>query len=402
MNPLLPDAPWRHQAGLDQLFDALDAHSGMIRYVGGAVRDALLGEEVKDVDIATPFTPTEVMTRLGDAGIRFVPTGIEHGTVTAVIAGAPFEITTLRRDVSTDGRRATVAFSTDWREDAARRDFTINALFADPLTSMIDDYHGGIPDLEQGRVRFIGRAVDRIAEDHLRILRYFRFLARYGKGEPDEEAVAACIGQSNSLMALSRERIADELMKLLALPDPTDALKLMIAGNILKPVLPEIEAAGLERLCRLSGRERSAGVDPSAIRRLGALLPPDPLQGEAVAARLKLSNKARRRIAMALSRPGPEPARTLAYRLGTEGAIDQILLNPDRDVADVREIIDWNVPALPIGGGVMISLGIPTGPDVARSLRMVEEQWISEGFPDESRTREIAAQTVSKFQRARQ
>lgn len=181
MTAYLPDADWRHRPGLDGLLAALGAEQGLARYVGGAVRDGLLGLPVNDLDIATALEPQEVMERLKAAGIKAVPTGIDHGTITAVIGGWPVEITTLRRDVSTDGRRATIAYTTDWREDAARRDFTINALYADPHTHEVTDFFGGVDDLAAGRVRFIGSAAERIAEDHLRILRYFRFLARFGR-----------------------------------------------------------------------------------------------------------------------------------------------------------------------------------------------------------------------------
>ena len=220
MSVVLPDAPWRHRPGLDNLLTALDAAGGKARYVGGAVRDGLLGLAVNDLDIATTLAPQDVLDRLKAAEIKAVPTGIDHGTITAVIAGWPVEITTLRRDVSTDGRRATVAYTDDWREDAARRDFTINALYADPLSGEIADYFGGVADLEARRLRFIGDADARIAEDHLRILRYFRFLARYGDDELDNMAYAACVSAANSLMALSRERIADELLKLLGVAAP--------------------------------------------------------------------------------------------------------------------------------------------------------------------------------------
>ena len=201
--------------GCSGCLNALGAEEGLTRYVGGAVRDELLRLPVSDIDLATRIPPDEVIRRLEEAKIKAVPTGIEHGTVTAVSDGHPFEITTLRRDVSTDGRRATVAFTDDWEEDAARRDFTINALSADPLTGELFDYFGGLADLERRHIRFIGDPLQRIAEDHLRILRFFRFHARFDAGEPDVAALEACTARANDLMALSRERIADELLKLL-------------------------------------------------------------------------------------------------------------------------------------------------------------------------------------------
>ena len=400
MSERLPDAPWRHRAGLDTLLAMLG--EGNARFVGGAVRDALLGLPVNDIDIATPLLPQQVIERLSPA-IKTVPTGIDHGTVTAILDGAPIEITTLRHDVATDGRRATIAYTDDWRGDAARRDFTFNALYADPDSGEISDYFGGIADLEVGRVRFIGEPADRIAEDHLRILRYFRFFARFGKGPPDAKAYAACRAAANSLMALSRERIADELLKLLALPDPLGAFRLMVEGAILHPVLPEIDLGGIARLDTLVRREAEAGMPPSPIRRLAALLPHDMAIGEGIGARLKLSNKARRRLTLALA--GDEVTghvRALAFRVGVEGAQDRILLNTAASLTDLASIHDWTPPALPISGGALIARGLRPGPDVARALNAVQEQWLAEDFPGPDRVGEIADQIVWKFQRARQ
>jgi poly(A) polymerase len=403
MTALLPDAEWRHRPGLDGLLIALDADKGLSRYVGGAVRDGLLGLPVSDLDIATTLEPPAVIDRLKSAGIKAVPTGIDHGTITAVIAGWPVEITTLRRDVSTDGRRATVAYTAEWREDAARRDFTINALYADPITHEVADYFGGVADLKAGRVRFIGSAAERIAEDHLRILRYFRFLARFGRDLPDEEAYGACRAAANSLMALSRERIADELLKLLALPSPLASMRLMIDGGILVPVLPEIDADGLARLEILIAREKLAGVPLAALRRLAALLPKNPRTADLVGARLKLSNKARKRLVVALDSDNSELSpKALAFHIGVEGAIDRILLDPDAPIESIEPLEGWTPPQLPIGGGALIARGLTPGPDVAKALGEVQRLWVEEGFPDDERVGEIADQTVSKFQRARQ
>ena len=403
MTALLPDAPWRHRAGLDALLFALGTQDGLARYVGGAVRDGLLGLPVNDLDIATSLPPTAVMERLKDAGIKAVPTGIDHGTVTAVLADGPVEITTLRRDVSTDGRRATIAYTDDWREDAARRDFTINALYADPMTGAISDYFGGIADLEARRLRFIGDAEARIAEDHLRILRYFRFLARYGDNEVDGDAYAACVAAANSLMALSRERIADELMKLLAVASPVTALRLMVEGGILGPVLPEVAMEGVDRVEALIAREAKASLPPSAVRRLAALLPPDAAVADQVGARLKLSNKARKRLAVALARDGAEESmKALAFRIGTEGAIDRLLLESSQPIEALEQLRGWTPPRLPISGGALIKRGLTPGPDVAKALQQVERQWVAEDFPDEDRVQQLADQIVSKFQRARQ
>lgn len=398
----LPDADWRHRQGLDGLLDVLDVAGGKTRFVGGAVRDGLLGLPVNDLDIATSLPPQDVFDRLQAAGIKAVPTGMEHGTITAVLSGWPVEITTLRRDVSTDGRRATIAYTDDWREDAARRDFTINALNADPLTRTIEDYFGGVEDLASRRVRFIGDASARIAEDHLRILRYFRFLARYGDNEVDRSAYDACRAAANSLMALSRERIADELLKLLSVRSPDAAVALMIDGGIMLPVIPEMDERSIEHLRSLSAREEQARVAPFPLRRLAALLP-NRETADIVAARLKLSNKARKHLAQTLApvQAGASPRR-IAHAIGVESAMDRILLDPARPLSDLDALKGWTPPALPIGGGALIQLGLQPGPDVARALQAVEAQWVAEDFPDAARVAEIADQTVSKFQRARQ
>src|SRR4051812_6974512 len=272
----LDAAKWRKRRGMKRLLAALGADEGLTRYVGGAVRDDLLDLPVNDVDLATRLQPDEVVRRLEAAKIKAVPTGIEHGTVTAVSDGHALEVTTLRRDVSTDGRRATVAFTDDWQEDAARRDFTINALSADARTGELFDYFGGIEDLKTRHIRFIGNPLQRIAEDHLRILRFFRFHARFGSGEPDAAALEACTVRANDLMALSRERIADELLKLLAVNDPAPTVGIMLQRGILKPVLPEIEFERLGNLKALIPAEQQAGIAPDPLRRLSALLPRDP------------------------------------------------------------------------------------------------------------------------------
>jgi poly(A) polymerase len=375
----LDAAKWRRRRGTARILDALGADEGMTRYVGGAVRDSLLGLRLSDLDLATRLKPDEVVARLEAARIKAVPTGIEHGTITAVSDGHPFEITTLRRDVSTDGRRATVAFTDDWKEDAARRDFTINALSADPRTGEVFDYFGGLDDLEGRHIRFIGDPLKRIAEDHLRILRFFRFHARFGRGEPDAAALAACTARANDLMTLSRERVADELIKLLGMDDPLATVAIMIERGILKPVLPEIGRDGLSELDRLMASELAAGMKPDAFRRLAALLPREPRTADAVAARLRLSNKARKRLACAAGNDLGSSPHVLAYRLGKECAADRLLLAGR--AAEAAAIVGWTAPRLPISGGGLIELGLPEGPIVARSLKQIEERWIEAGFP---------------------
>ena len=383
--PALPVAP-----ATRALFDTLGTARGETRYVGGFVRDTLLGLPVSDVDLATRLTPEEVMARLRRAGIKAVPTGIAHGTVTAVVEGRPIEVTTLRRDVATDGRRATIAYTDDWREDAARRDFTINALSADPESGEVYDYFGGEADLDAGRVRFIGAPLTRIAEDHLRILRFFRFHARYGRGPADAEALAACTARANDLMALSRERIADELLKLLALPAPCVAVRLMIERGILKPVLPEITDAGA--LEALVAREAAAAVDADPLRRLAALLPAEPDLAAAVAARLRLSNKAARRLASAAGRSADDsvPPPRLAYRLGREEAIDRILLG-DGDPAAAAALAGWDRPRLLIGGGDLIAMGLTAGPIVAATLQALQREWAEADFPADAAVQQALA-----------
>jgi len=387
-------AKWRSRRGMKRLLDALGAKEGLTRYVGGAVRDDLLDLPVSDVDLATRLEPDEVVRRLEAARIKAVPTGIDHGTVTAVSDGHPYEITTLRRDVETDGRRATVAFTSDWEEDAARRDFTINALFADPRTGEVFDYFGGLDDLVARHVRFIGDPLKRIAEDHLRILRYFRFHARFGAGEPDTAALEACTARANDLMALSRERIADELLKLLAFADPARTVRIMVDHGILKPILPEIASDHLSSLAALIEAEQAAGIEPDGLRRLAALLPGEPALGESIAARLRLSNKARKRLACALERGVAASPEALAYRLGRECAVDRLLLAGRLD--DAVRIADWHPPRLPIGGGTLIARGLPEGPIVARTLRRIEDRWVEAGFPDGDRLESIIAEELAR------
>lgn len=370
---------WRCRPGMARLLDALGAGEGLTRYVGGAVRDRLLELAVSDIDLATRLLPDQVVERLKAAGIKAVPTGIEHGTVTAISDGHPVEVTTLRRDVSTDGRRATVAFTDDWAQDAARRDFTINALMADPLSGEVFDYFGGLADIDRRLVRFIGDPLQRIAEDHLRILRFFRFHARFGAGAPDAAALEACTQRANDLMALSRERIADELLKLLGVPDPSPTVELMVARGILKPVLPEIEPEALASLRALVVAEAASGLPSEPLRRLNALLPADPDLAERIAARLKLSNRARKRLACAAWREVEAEPRALAYRVGTQCAADRLLLAGRP--AEAAAIADWTPPKLPIGGGALISRGVAQGPQVARILGRIEERWVAAGFP---------------------
>ena len=373
----LPPAAWTSREDLATLVAALDpAGEGLVRYVGGAVRDTLLGLAVKDIDMATPLEPPVVIERLTAAGIRSVPTGLAHGTVTALTAGGPVEITTLRRDVSTDGRHATVAFSQSWQEDAARRDFTINALYADPHDLSVHDYFGGLDDLAARRLRFIGEAEARIREDYLRILRYFRFQARFGSLPADPAAEAACARLAHGLKGLSRERIASELLLLLALPNPAPTVWRMTALGVLTVILPEADAAALPPLI---AAEAAQGTAPEALRRLAALLPADPATAELVAARLRLSLAQRKHLALVAARTTPEePARPLAYRVGRAAALDRLLITG----ASLAPLDGWDIPKFPLKGGMIVARGVSAGPEVARLLRTIEARWVAQGFDD--------------------
>ena len=395
---VLPDTRWRTAPGLRRIVAALGADK--VKIVGGAVRDTLLGLPVTDIDLATPLLPEEVTKRLNETGIKVIPTGIAHGTVTAIASGDHHEITTLRRDVETDGRRATIAFAGDWRDDAARRDFTINALYADPESGAVDDWFGGLADLQNGCVRFIGDAAARIAEDHLRILRFYRFAARFGRGDLEPASHAAVVAARQSLKSLSRERVADELLKILSLPDPRAIVGQMAADGIFAVVLPEGESGFAAALDRLLGNEAATGVGPAPLRRFAALLPPDAATAEQVASRLRLSTRQRKHLAsLAAHRAGPvRPARQLAHAIGVDGARDVWLLagTPDTARAALLSLMGWAVPQLPMKGGDIIARGVTAGPEVARILRAVEAAWVAEDYPDAARVAALADQMIGR------
>ena len=376
----LPRAAWTQRASLAKLIDALGAQN--VRWVGGCVRDTLLGHEANDIDAATRHLPATVIDRCKAAGIRTIPTGIDHGTVTAVLSDGSVEITTLRRDVATDGRRAAIAFSEEWKDDAARRDFTINALYAHPETLEISDYFGGLDDLAARHVRFIGDAATRIREDHLRILRYFRFVTRFGDSW-DAEATGACSELAATLKGLSRERVGQELLNLLALPDPAATLAKMRELGVLDHVLPESGKREVEQLERLIAAERRAAIAPDPMRRLAALLPPITPVVETVAARLRLSRSQRSRLVCVARREisdGEHP-RGLAYMVGMECAIDRLLIGG----ADAAPIMGWEPPLFPLKGGEIVARGVGKGPEVARILQRIETLWVEEHFPPRER-----------------
>ena len=376
------DAPWLTAPETMAVIEALGPEN--TRFVGGAVRDSLLGRAVTDIDVATPLPPDEVMQRVTAAGLKAIPTGIDHGTVTVVSNHRPFEVTTLRRDVETFGRRARVAFTDDWRADASRRDFTINALYAE-VSGELHDYFGGLADLEAGRVRFIGDPADRILEDALRILRFFRFHAHYGRGPLDAAGRAACVAARDRLDLLSIERVRDEILKLLAAPDPVPVLEAMKEAGILALILPE--ADGFARLRRLIAVEQALGcADP--LRRLAALAGLEAVRLDRLARRLRLSNKERARlVAMAGEVPAPEPRalRAAAYRYGSETTRDRILLAADpSDLAAVRAALAalerLSPPRFPLTGRDLVAAGHAPGPALGAALRTLEEEWIASDF----------------------
>lgn len=390
----LPPADWTKREGLSLLTRTLGAEN--LRYVGGCVRDTLIGHAIYDVDCATRLLPGEVVERCAAAGIRTVPTGLQHGTVTAVLPDGPVEITTLRRDVATDGRHAVVAFSEEWGEDAARRDFTINALYAHPETLEVADFFGGIADLRARRVRFIGDAETRIREDHLRILRYFRFQARFGD-DFDAAALAACTALAGALKGLSRERIGGELLALLALADPANTLRKMAEAGVLGVILPEARQPELDALGALVRHERERGADPEPLRRLAALVPAVPALAETVAARLRLSKQQRARLVCAAERKAEDAAhpRRLAYREGVACARDRLLLLG----ASIAELEGWDVPQFTLKGGEVVASGVTAGPQVARVMQAVERRWVEEGFPDRERIDALLGEELANLGR---
>jgi len=353
---------------------------GDARFVGGCVRDALLGRAIVDIDIATPLAPQEVMRRLAAAGIKAVPIGLAHGTVTAVVPPRHFEITTLRRDVETYGRHARVAFTADWAEDARRRDFTMNALFLDG-EGRVFDYVGGLVDLAAGHVRFVGDAATRIREDVLRLLRFYRFHAHYGKGAADEEARAASRALADLLPKLSGERVAAELFKLLAAQDPVPTLRLMEEDGVLQVLLPL--ARRLDRLTQL------LAIAPAsdALLRLGALVELDAASAVALARRLKLANAQRDRLIAFAEPPWPidleadsKARRRALHRLGPQLYRDLVLLDAAaRGVkpaaALLAEIAAWRPIALPLKGRDLRSRGVPAGPELGRLLAELATWW---------------------------
>lgn len=400
----LDPQPWMTAPDTLAVLKALTRGGQEARFVGGCVRDALLGRSITDIDLATPEPPERVMKLLAGADITVVPTGLKHGTITAVVNKRPFEITTLRRDVETDGRHAKVEYTDDWQADAARRDFTMNALFCAPDGTLYDAF-GGIEDLRARRVRFVGAPEARIREDVLRLLRYFRFYAHYGAPPPDPTALAACRDLAHLLPTLSGERVCQETMKLLRAADPASIFALMHEQGILKHFLPE--ATRIDRLAALvtiEGVVSSALLEGAdAVRRLGALLSDSVETARGVASRLKLSNADRGRLVGMLEEGDPmidpdldgRARRRLIHHLGTERFIDRALLNwagqlakggaQDRRVTEgwinlIRFAREWPVPVFPLKGRDLLDAGVPTGPVVGELMEQLEAWWIEGDF----------------------
>ncbi len=408
--------PWMTAPETAAVVAALAA-GGPARFVGGCVRDAVLGRAVKDIDIATEATPDRVIALLAAAGLKAIPTGIEHGTVTAVVGAAHFEVTTLRRDVETFGRRARVAFTDDWAADAARRDFTINALYCDPDGTLYDPT-GGLADLRAGRVRFVGDARARLDEDVLRLLRFFRFHAHYGRGAPDRRALAACREAAPRLRTLSAERVRSELFRLVVADDPRAVLALMARQGVLDRVLPALSR--LDRLGRLAALEDALALGRDPLRRLAAGMDVAPRQARDIARRLRLSNAERDRLAaLAARRDRPTPdldppaRRRLLYRLGRALYRDRALIAwADEGRRGGRREAAWRAllaaaetaerPALPIAGRDVRALGVAQGPEVGRLLASVERWWMGRDFrPDRASCLARLAALATQGERSR-
>jgi poly(A) polymerase len=386
---------WLTDPATAAVFHALETAGGpdCARFVGGCIRNALVGRPVDDIDIATRLRPEQSMTALQAAGIKVVPTGLAHGTVTAVSRRKPHEITTLRRDVETDGRRAVVAFTDDWAEDAARRDFRLNALYADRTGAIFDPTGQGVADALAGRVVFVGDAATRIGEDYLRILRFFRFFAWYGRSAPDAEGLAACAAHAGGLSRLSAERVSKELMKLLAAPDPRAAVRAMGEAGVLERILPEaVDPAAFGAIVDLSD-------DP--VLRLSALLPDDPETVAATARALRLPRAVETRLAAAAFGPldpgtDPRALRALIYGAGRQAVRDRLVrglaLTPGVQAEAALTLVDrWPVPRLPVGGRDLAGLGVAPGPDTGRLLKAFEAGWIADDFPAEGHADRLRA-----------
>jgi tRNA nucleotidyltransferase/poly(A) polymerase len=395
-------AQWLSDRNLQRLLAALSEGGEEARIAGGAIRNVLLGAAVTDIDIATTTLPEETVRRAKAAGFKPVPTGIEHGTVTVVAGGRPFEVTTLRADIETFGRHAKVAFGRDWKADAERRDFTMNALYAEADGTVVD-LVGGLADIESRTLRFIGDPEARIREDYLRILRFFRFFAWYGRGRPDAEGLKACARLKGEVKQLSAERVWSELKKLLSAPDPSRALLWMRQSGVLGMVLPEGEKWGIDAIHALTKTEADLGWVPDPLLRLEAVLPPDAARMKELAGRLRFSRvETGRLVKWALADPVPASTAEAAlakmlYRGDLRGIEDRLRLAfasargraTDDDSALTAAggysrllayLEKWKRPVFPIGGDDLRGLGLKQGKDVGELLAALESDWIDTGF----------------------
>ncbi len=377
--PKLARARWLREPGLTAVFAAIASAGGEARVAGGAVRNALLGEPLADIDLATTLEPSQVTAACEAAGMKVVPTGVDHGTVTVISGGRPYEVTTLRRDVETDGRRAKVKFTDDWQADALRRDFTMNALFCD-ARGKVYDFTGGYRDIQRKRVIFVGSPAKRIGEDYLRILRFFRFHARYGRGAPDRAGLAACARLRRGLDGLSAERLRQELLRLIVAPRAVATLKLMAKQRILERILPHI--ADWRVLSRLP---------PDPILRL-AVLAREP---EGLRDRLRLSNAEAARIERLQFYLPPSPAlrpreqRIVLYQIGAETWRDLVQVAWARSRAPLEDVSwkrllnlpkRWRQPQFPLGGHDLIASGLAPGPEMGIILGRLEDWWAAGDF----------------------
>ena len=400
----LTDQPWMNAPATKAVLAALSAQGIEARFVGGCVRDAVLGRPVRDIDLATPAPPEAVLQAIEASRLKAVPTGLKHGTVTAISGKRPFEITTLRRDVETDGRQAVVAFTDDWREDALRRDFTMNALFATP-DGEVTDYFDGVADARAGRVRFVGDPAKRIAEDYLRLLRFFRFEAHYGHGTPDPAGLAAAVAAAPKLIRISAERVRDELLRLLEAPNPVSVLRLMHSHGILSGHLRAIWTLGtLDRLIHLESGQ------PDPILRLAAMLRETTEQARHMAEDLRLSNAQRDRLVFLAEPPlsidassTPAVLATACYRHGKEHVSDLLQLtaaasgDADGLTAALAFVNDWEPRHFPVAARDLLPLGAVKGPSLGRLMHELEEWWIAESFrPDRDALLERAKTLIAQ------
>jgi tRNA nucleotidyltransferase/poly(A) polymerase len=388
-------APFLDNPGLQRLMMALRAHGEDARIAGGAVRDALIGRPTGDVDIATTVLPHETIARAEAAGFRAIPTGIDHGTITVIADGTPYEVTTLRSDIETDGRHAKVAFGRDWQKDAERRDFTINGLYAEADGTVID-LVGGLADLDKRLLRFIGEPEQRIREDYLRILRFFRFFAWFGTGRPDAEGLKACARLKDGVTGLSAERIWTEMRKLLSASDPSRALLWMRTTGVLTSVLPETEKWGIDAIHGLVSAEQAHGWPADPMLRLAGIIPPMPDRIDTLSKRLRLSKAETKRLenwAASSSAAEDETPQALAQRIhagNRDGIIDRLKLQiasqaaAGTDAAQLDTLLvhaeGWQSPTFPLSGADLMRQGVPAGPDLGRLLKQLEAEWSASDF----------------------